>query len=77
MRKQNPNIYLITNIYNIYNNSYNREYLDLGKTDMPEEGIIEYVNKVFGFKDYDLYYSYLDFDHFVEIEKAKELNLFI
>lgn len=53
------------------------EVIQLPDTKMPEEGIIEFVNNVYGFEDYDLYYSYLDFDHFVELCNAVENRLFV
>lgn len=61
------NIYLVTYIQNIYRDTFELEIINLGYTQMPEEGIIEYVNNIYGFKNYDIVYSYLDLDHFKEI----------
>ena len=69
------NIYLTTYIKN--NHTCELEVIQLPQTSMPEEGIIEFVNNVYGFNDYDLYYSYLDFDHFYELCVATLDNKFI
>lgn len=71
------NIYLIAYISNIYTGENELEIIDLGKTNMPDEGIIEYVNNVYGFINYDLYYSYLDLDHFKELCYATIQRRFI
>jgi hypothetical protein len=43
------------------------EILDISYTTMPEEGIIEYVNNVLRFRDYNIVYSPLPYRYFVQI----------
>ena len=71
MKKRKSNIYLVTYI------SSELEIIELPMTNMPVEGIIEFVNHVYKFDDYDLYYSYLDYDHFVELCYATDKGYFI
>jgi len=58
--------YIVAKVPNIYGNNV-MEILDISYTTMPEEGIIEYVNNVLRFRDYNIVYSPLPYRYFIQI----------
>lgn len=59
--------YLIAKIPNIYQLP-TVEILDISYTNMPVEGIIEYVNNVLKLSDYEIVYSPLPYRYFIQLE---------
>ena len=59
--------YLIAKIPNIYQ-SPTVEILDISYTNMPVEGIIEYINNGLKLSDYEIVYSPLPYRYFIQLE---------